>query len=81
MFIFPNGSKVCPHQQTEIQSNTWIGQDVLILPGKSISEGSVIAARTVVCKNFPKYCVIGGNPSRIIKCYDFNKNKWEKVKN
>ena len=56
-----------PALQTIIEDDVWIGIDVLILPGKVIKKGTVVAGRTVVTKNFPEYSVVGGNPSRLIK--------------
>lgn len=53
--------------QTIIKNDVWIGRDVLMTPGGVIENGTIIAARTVLCKNFPAYSVIGGNPSKLIK--------------
>ena len=50
-----------------IEDDVWIGRDVLMTPGRTIKRGSIIAAGCVLCKDFPEYSIIGGNPSRIIK--------------
>ncbi len=50
-----------------IEDDVWIGCQVLIMPGRTIRKGSVIAGGCVLCKDFPEYSVIGGNPSRLIK--------------
>lgn len=50
-----------------IGDNVWIGDKATILAGVSIGEGSVIAANAVVTKNVPPYCVVAGNPAKIIK--------------
>ncbi len=55
-----------PRKKTVIGNDVWIGREVLFTPGRTIADGTVIAARTVVCKNFEPYAIIGGNPSRII---------------
>ena len=55
-------------KQTIIEDDVWIGQEVLFTPGRIVRKGSVIAARTVLCKDFEAYSVVGGNPSRFIKC-------------
>ncbi|MFY1613224.1 acyltransferase [Macellibacteroides fermentans] len=52
---------------TTIGDDVWIGREALFTPGRTIADGTVIAARTCVCKDFPAYSVIGGNPSRLIK--------------
>ena len=53
--------------QVVIEDDVWIGEDVLIMSSKTIKTGSIVAARTVLCKNFPEYSIIGGNPSRLIR--------------
>ena len=50
-----------------IDDDVWIGRDVTIMVGRHIKKGSVVAACSVVTKDFPEYSVIGGNPARLIK--------------
>lgn len=52
---------------TKIGNDVWIGREVLFTPGRTVLDGTVIAARTCLCKDFPEYSVVGGNPSRLIK--------------
>ncbi len=52
---------------TKIGNDVWIGRDVFITPGRIISDHSIIAARSVLCKDFPEYSIIGGNPSKVIR--------------
>lgn len=52
---------------TKIGNDVWIGREVLFTPGRTVQDGTVIAARTCLCKDFPAYSVVGGNPARIIK--------------
>ena len=49
-----------------IGNDVWIGREVLFTPGRTVKDGTVIAARSVVCKDFASYSVIGGNPARLI---------------
>lgn len=53
-------------KKTTIGNDVWIGRECLFTPGRTVADGTVIAARTVVCKNFEPYSIIGGNPSRKI---------------
>ena len=52
---------------TIIEDDVWIGRDVLMTPGRHIRQGSIVAAGCVLCKDFPEYSIIGGNPSKLIK--------------
>lgn len=54
-------------KQTIIEDDVWIGRDVLMTPGRHIAKGSIIAGGCVLCKDFPEYSIIGGNPSKQIK--------------
>ena len=53
--------------QTTIGDDVWIGRDVVMTPGRSIQSGTIVAAGCVLCKDFPAYAIIGGNPSRLIR--------------
>lgn len=50
-----------------IGDNVWIGGDVVILPGVTIGNNSVIGSGSVVTKNIPANVVAVGNPCRVIK--------------
>lgn len=52
---------------TIIGNDIWIGQNVLITPGRTIKDGSIIAAGCVLTKDFPENSIIGGNPSVLIR--------------
>ena len=63
-----------------IEDESWIGANVVVVSGVTIGKHSVIAAGSVVTKDVPEYCVVAGNPARIIKQYNFETKLWEKVK-
>ena len=50
-----------------IEDDVWIGRDVIATPGRTIKKGSIIAAGCILCKDFPEYSIIGGNPSKLIR--------------
>ena len=50
-----------------IKDNVWIGDKATILPDVTIGEGAVVAANAVVTHDVPPYCVVAGNPARILK--------------
>lgn len=49
-----------------IESNSWIGANVIILSGALIGEGSIIGAGSVVTGIIPPYSVAVGCPARVI---------------
>ena len=49
--------------------NVWLGTGVVVLPGVTIGEGSVISANSLVSMNIPPFSLAGGNPIKIIKDY------------
>ncbi|MCB9262672.1 MAG: acyltransferase [Flavobacteriales bacterium] len=49
----------------------WIGMNSIILPGTSLGDYTIVAAGSVVTKSFTSgYCVIGGNPAKVLKELD-----------
>lgn len=50
-----------------IKDDVWIGANVIILPGVTIGEGSIIGAGSVVTKDIPEYSICVGNPCKKVK--------------
>ena len=50
-----------------IEDGVWIWRDVTIMVGRRLKKGSIVAACSVVTKDFPEYSIIGGNPAKVIK--------------
>ncbi|HTG67747.1 MAG TPA: DapH/DapD/GlmU-related protein [Candidatus Udaeobacter sp.] len=50
-----------------IGNNVWIGADCTILPGVTIGDNSVIAAKSTVNKNVPNNVLVGGSPAKVIR--------------
>jgi len=53
--------------ETKIGNDVWLGANVLILPGVTIHDHSIIAAGSVVTKDVPEYALAGGVPAKILK--------------
>ena len=68
--------KSCQIKPILIKRGSWIGQNVVILPGVTIGELSIIGANSVVTKSIPKQCIAFGSPARIIKKWNTNAQKW-----
>lgn len=65
--------------KTEIGENSFIGTGTCILAGTKIGRQCIIGANSVVKGNFSDYEIIAGNPARVIKKYDFEKEQFVKV--
>lgn len=50
-----------------ICNDVWIGRRVILLPGITIGEGSIIGAGAVVAKDIPPYSIAVGNPVKVIR--------------
>lgn len=50
-----------------IGDKVWIGCRSTILKGVTIGKGAVIAAGSIVTKDVPANCCVGGNPAKVIK--------------
>src|SRR6201982_2483843 len=46
--------------RVHIGHDVWIGHGAIVLPGRSIGTGAVIAGGTVVTKDVPAYTIVGG---------------------
>ncbi|ADY12215.1 acyltransferase [Sphaerochaeta globosa] len=65
--------------EVRIGEGCWIGEKVIILPGRSIGDKSIVAAGSVITKDIPPYTVVAGNPAIIKKRYDFEKHEWVRI--
>lgn len=50
-----------------IGNDVWIGHGAVILAGRSIGTGAVVAAGAIVTKDVPAYTIVAGNPARPVK--------------
>lgn len=66
-------------KKTRIGNDVFIGIGAKILPGVKIGNNCIIGANSVVTKDIPDYCVAVGIPAKIIKKYNFQTEKWEKI--
>jgi putative colanic acid biosynthesis acetyltransferase WcaF len=50
-----------------VKEGTWIASRVFVNPGVTIGAGAVVVAGTVVTKDVPDDCIVGGNPAKEIR--------------
>ncbi|MCU7551288.1 hypothetical protein OCK74_19355 [Chitinophagaceae bacterium LB-8] len=61
----------------KIGKHVWIGVGAIISPGVTIGDFSVIGAGSVVVSNVPERAIVAGNPARIIKYRNIEKEKFQ----
>lgn len=52
---------------TVIGNDVWIGREATVMPGVTVGDGAVVAARAVVASDVPPYAIVAGNPARSIR--------------
>tara|TARA_B110000967_G_C18858741_1_gene548692 strand:- start:812 stop:1336 length:525 start_codon:yes stop_codon:yes gene_type:complete len=50
-----------------IKRGAWIAINVVILPGVTIGENSIVATGSVVMNDVPPYTIVGGSPAKFLK--------------
>lgn len=60
--------------EVRIGSYCWLGMNSIILPGVHLGDFTIVGAGAVVTKSFSEgYCIIAGNPAKIIRMLDKEK--------
>ncbi|KAF2081152.1 DapH/DapD/GlmU-related protein [Flavobacterium sharifuzzamanii] len=67
LLLPPSKRKLYSKSPVIIEDNVWLGENVVVLPGVTIGENTVVGANAVVTKSIPKNSVVGGNPARVIR--------------
>ena len=50
-----------------IERNVWIAAGATIIGGVTVGQNSVVAAGSVVTRDVPRDCLVGGNPAWVIR--------------
>ena len=59
----------------------WLGMNTLVMAGVKLGPSTIVGGGSVVTKSFPEgYCVIAGNPAKVIKYLDKEKVTYPKHK-
>ena len=62
-----------------IEDEAHIGANSVVLAGVTIGKRCQVGAGSVVTKNIPPFTVAVGNPARVIKKFNFDSQRWERV--
>jgi len=59
-----------PEAPVRIGSGSWLGHNVVVLPGVHIGRHVVVGAGAVVTTSLPDHCVAVGAPARVVRRYE-----------
>jgi len=75
----PIKDQPCNTSEIIIEDECWIGANAVVTAGVRIGKHSVVAAGSIVTKDVPPYSIVGGNPAKLLKRYNFETATWERV--
>jgi len=65
--IYQNNVRMNPAKNITLQSSIWVADNVTILKGVEIGEGSVVGINSTLTKSIPSNSIAAGNPAVIVK--------------
>ncbi|MBD3793842.1 MAG: acyltransferase [Campylobacterales bacterium] len=71
--IFQNAERINPAKDIVVGAHVWIADNVTLLKGVTIGDGSVIGINSTVVASVPQNAVAVGNPARVVK----SEIRWE----
>ncbi|MCH5208991.1 MAG: Coenzyme F420 hydrogenase/dehydrogenase, beta subunit C-terminal domain [Oscillospiraceae bacterium] len=61
------GNVINPPAPVKFDGHVWLGQNVTVLKGVTIGNGSCVGAKSLVTKDIPPNCLAVGNPAKVIR--------------
>jgi len=61
------GARINPPQPIDIGDHVWLGQNVFVLKGVAIGNGSIVGAASMVTRDVPERSLAAGSPVRIMR--------------
>ena len=62
-----------------LDGGSWLGQNVVVLPGVNIGECAIVGANSVVTKDVPAHSVAVGSPARVTRRWNAATETWQAV--
>jgi len=75
----PPADRPLSSRPVRIGNNVWLGEQVCILPGVTVGDGSIVGAHSVVTRDIPPNTIAAGNPARVIRVFDTSTKIWRKI--
>lgn len=67
------------HAPVVLEENVWLGVNVIVGKGVTIGENSIIGAGSVVVSDIPANVIAAGNPAKVVKHLDPNRDLKKRV--
>lgn len=74
----PINQQMYTTKQITVEDGAWIGANAVIVAGVTIGQNAVVAAGSVVTHDVAPFTVVAGNPARLLREYDMEKQEWIK---
>lgn len=65
--VNPDNRSATYGKPIKIEDKVWLGINATVLPGVTLGYGCIVGANSVVTKDVPPMTIVAGNPARIIK--------------
>lgn len=75
-YKFQGVAKVAP---VTIGRGSWLGQNVVVMPGVTIGELVIVGANTVVTRDVPPKSIVVGAPARVLRRWDDEAGEWVRL--
>jgi acetyltransferase-like isoleucine patch superfamily enzyme len=62
----------------QIGDGSFLGRGVTVLPGVTLGMNCVVGSGSVVTRSAPEYCMLAGNPARIVARFDLDTGQWKR---
>lgn len=62
-----------------IGRGSWLGQNVVVMPGVTIGACAIVGANSVVTKDVPAHSVAVGSPAKVTRRWDAASESWQSV--
>jgi len=67
MIDMTTGARLNPTADVVLEPHVWLGDHVIVGKGVCVKLGSVVGARSLVNKTFPRFSLLGGTPAKRIR--------------
>jgi GTP-binding protein len=52
---------------TTVGNDVWMGMEAMVMPGVTIGDGAIVAAKSVVTHDVPPYAIVAGNAAKVVQ--------------